>query len=760
MQILDKARVRLGCWGRQVLGSYGLKDLVRLRDFDASKVSGRKVVVTGSGGQFRLRLALLPGWYLVEIRVDLPMAHTLMRIDVETSPDAELHGQPLSLSLHSGRTRKRLIWIPHVSELRLEFMQEASKIHFHHFRLKRVTSWFAKSRMLSKLAGHDPRHSQSRRKPSELAGEALWLAYCRLFEARETDTPVYTYDEWLKQVEPAAIPSVEVQRMSIASWTKRPKFSILTPTWNTPEAALRACLDSVIAQTYPDWEMCIADDASTQNQVRAVLQEYSARDARILIKYRSENGHISAASNTALSLATGDFVALLDHDDTLAPHALFSVGQALQHRPLAKLIYSDEDKLDPTGHRCDPYFKPDDSPDLLYSQNYMAHLLVVQRELVEQVGGFRLGFEGSQDYDLLLRCIHALGDRKLGVLHIPAILYHWRMSEGSTASGHAAKGYATDAATRALRDHFAQQEQAVNVDSIADGLYRHRWPIPSPPPLVSLIIPTRDGGEVLRTCIESIVQLTTYTAYEIIVVDNQSAGSATQAYLEELIRRGVARVLRYDEPFNYSAINNYAAAQAKGSVLGLINDDVEVISPGWLDEMVSHALRPDIGCVGAKLLYPDHSIQHAGVVLGIGGVAGHPWKYLPRHSAGYFSRLHLVHNVSAVTGAVLVVKRELFDAVGGLDEVDLTVAFNDVDFCMKVADLGVCNLFTPFAELIHHESKTRGFDETPERQRRFQAECAVMQSRWGPRLNTDPYYNPNLTLASEDYSIAAPLFPR
>jgi GT2 family glycosyltransferase len=390
----------------------------------------------------------------------------------------------------------------------------------------------------------------------------------------------------------------------------------------------------------------------------------------------------------------------------------------------------------------------------LYSQNYFSHLGVYRRELVQAVGGFRAGYEGSQDYDLVLRCVARIEDAR-DVVHIPEVLYHWRMAEGSTAGGHEQKSYASEAGRKALQDHFDAAALAVHVTVRAPGIYRHRWAMPSDAPLVSLIVPTRDGIEVLRTCIESILEKTSYRNYEILIVDNQSSCPRTLAYLAQLAATGKARVLAYDRPFNYSAINNFAAAQARGSILGLINNDVEVINADWLTEMVSHVVRPDVGCVGAKLYYPNDTIQHGGVVCGIGGIANHAHRHFAKDSPGYFGRLWLIHNLSAVTGAALVVRKPVFDEVGGLDEAGLPVAFNDVDLCLKVKQAGYRNLWTPFAELYHHESVSRGSDEAPEKRQRFLGECAVMYARWDRELACDPYYNPNLTRQREDFSLNA-----
>jgi glycosyltransferase involved in cell wall biosynthesis len=561
------------------------------------------------------------------------------------------------------------------------------------------------------------------------------------------------YADWIAQVEQPRVPSRAAQAAALTLGGWLPRFSIVMPTYNTDPALLRACLDSVLDQGYAHWELCIADDASTNPAVRAVLDDYATRDERIKLRYRAANGHIVAASNSALELASGDFIVLLDHDDVLAAHALYAVARALQQRPSAQLLYSDEDKLDVNGERTAPYFKPDFSPDLLYSQNYFSHLGVYRRTLVLAVGGFRPGYEGSQDYDLVLRCVERVQDPR-DIVHISEVLYHWRMAEGSTAAGHDRKSYASDAGQRALQDHFDRRGAGVVVSVTAPGIYRHQWPLPADAPLVSLVVPTRDGYAMLKMCIESILERTSYTHYEILIVDNQSTCALTLAYLEKLQVAGKARVLRYDAPFNYSAINNFAARHARGTLIGLINNDVEVIDGQWLGELVSHAVRADIGCVGAKLYYPNETIQHAGVVCGLGGVANHAHRHFRRDSPGYFGRLWTIHNVSAVTAAVVLLRKSVFDEVGGLDEQGLPVAFNDVDLCLKVMQAGYRNVWTPYAELYHHESVSRGTDETPEKRARFRGEVAVMQERWAALLARDPYYNPNLTREREDFSLA------
>jgi GT2 family glycosyltransferase len=529
-----------------------------------------------------------------------------------------------------------------------------------------------------------------------------------------------------------------------------PRFSVVMPVYNAPEQFLRAAIDSVRNQIYPHWELCIADDGSTLPHVRSVLEDCAASDPRIKLVFRKVNGHISQATNSAFALATGDWIALLDHDDILRPHALAEVALEIARHPQAELIYSDEDKLDRAGERCDPYFKPDFSRELFRSQNYLNHLTVHRAANIRAVGGWRPGFEGSLDYELYLRFIERIDSSN--ICHISKILYHWRATEGSTAAAGSEKKYAYDAGLRALEEHIARTKLPAKVEEAPGApYYRIRLSVPEPQPLVSLIIPMRDKVELSRLAVDSIFQKTTYANYEIIVVDNGSNEPQTHAYFAEIAKQPNVRILRYDEPFNYSAINNFAVKQAKGSIIGLINNDIEIISPGWLNEMVSWATQDDVGCVGAKLYYPDDTIQHAGVILGIGGVAGHSHKRLRRDELGYFGRANLLQNLSAVTAACLLVRKAVYDEVGGLNEKDLAVAFNDVDFCLRVRESGYLNVWTPYAEAYHHESASRGPDSRDGMRERFEREVGYMLRKWSTAL-VDPYYSPNLTRTREDFS--------
>jgi glycosyltransferase involved in cell wall biosynthesis/2-polyprenyl-3-methyl-5-hydroxy-6-metoxy-1,4-benzoquinol methylase len=566
-------------------------------------------------------------------------------------------------------------------------------------------------------------------------------------------SPTYDYSLWIRDVEPVGVPTLEMAE-AMNERPERPFISIVMPVFDVDEYWLRAAIDSVLAQSYENWELCIADDASTRPHVRRVLEEYVRRFKRIKVVYREENGHISNATNSALALAEGDYVGLMDHDDRLASYALYFVAQEIILNPDAEIIYSDEDKLNSEEVRFDHYFKPDFNPDLMRSHNMICHFGVYRRSLVEKVGGMRERYEGAQDYDLALRCLREIDPRRQ-VRHIPWILYHWRAIPQSTASGGEAKSYAMDAALRAVRDDLEARglRGEVTESKLIDGMIRVRYQLPEREPLVSIIIPTRNGGRLLRQCIDSINDRTDYKHIEFIVVDNQSDEAMTLEYLAELETKQGVKVLRYDQPFNFSAINNFAVKHAQGELLCFMNDDIEAIAPDWLGEMVSHGLRPEIGAVGARLWYPDERLQHGGVVLGLGGVAGHAMKYTTKENKGYMGRSVLIQNYTAVTAACMLLRREVFDAVDGFDSEHLAVAFNDVDLCIRIFQAGYYNLWTPYAELFHHESASRGPEDTPEKQLRFTGEAEYMLDKYGPLLERDPAYNPNLTRCAEDFSL-------
>jgi len=539
-------------------------------------------------------------------------------------------------------------------------------------------------------------------------------------------------------------------------------FSIITPVYRPDLNHFQAMVESVLQQSYSNWQLTLVNDFSQCEELDVLLEGYN-KHSQITVIQRTSNGHISAASNDGLAVTTGDYIALLDHDDLLHKDALNTVALTLLAKPNANILYSDEDKVNESGGFEQAHFKPQWNPDLLYSHNYICHLGVYRKSLLDEIGGFRLGVEGSQDYDLLLRAVKQC--KAQGIIHIPYVLYHWRIAKGSTALAGSEKSYTDDAGLTALTDYF-NDKAGVSVESgLLSNTYKVNWPIPEKKPLVSIIIPTKNGLELVKQCIDSIYAQTTYQHFEILLVDNQSDDVDAIQYFKQLQNAGKVRLLTYDKAFNYSAINNYAVTQASGDIIVLMNNDIEILSKGWLTEMVSHCCRDDIGCVGAKLYYPTKNtesfnkkskagtIQHAGVVLGIGGVAGHAHKYFPCNHPGYFKRLKITQNFSAITAACLAVRKSVFNQVAGLNEKDLTIAFNDVDFCLKVQQAGYRNLWTPYAEMIHHESVSRGAEDNPEKIARFNREVDYMKATWGELLTRDACYNPWLSLSKEDFSL-------
>ena len=639
-------------------------------------------------------------------------------------------------------------------------METEGYFSIKHLCFSWMAPWFAQDRLLQRLANRHHlyekmgKHSVIREiKTQAKESNHSWkdIALQRYDETFIKRYKNHSYNKWIYEIEGQGLPNSKEVKDIIQILPIKPLISILLPVYNTDRNHLVQCINSVLSQSYNNLQLCIADDASDAIYIRPLLEAFIERDKRVNLILRKRNGRIGEAANSALTLAQGEYIALLDHDDILADHALLKVVQAINKNSAAALIYSDEDKIDTNNNRYEPHFKPEWNPDLLLSQNYISHLTVLRTDLVQSVGGFRDGVEGSQDHDLLLRCIQHVND--VQIVHIPEILYHWRAVKGSTAANPQEKSYTTTAGIKALTDYFNQQHQEVHVGAgLLPNTYRVKWPIPTTQPLVSLLIPTRDGYEYLKRCIESIFLKTAYNKYEIIILNNQSRCKSTLDYLCGVAKKKNVFVHDWNQPFNYSAINNYGAKLANGAIFGLLNNDVEVINSGWLEEMVSHACRKGIGCVGAKLYYPNDLIQHGGVILGIGGVAGHSHKYLSRNEHGYFSRLKLVQNLSAVTGACLFVKRSIFEEVDGLDE-ELAISFNDVDFCLRVREAGYRNLWTPYAELYHYESLTRGSGNTKAKQERERMEADFMRKRWNRILDCDPAYNPNLTLHNEDFSI-------
>ena len=559
-----------------------------------------------------------------------------------------------------------------------------------------------------------------------------------------------SYQKWIRHHLPDRN---ELEKQKKTSFGYRPKISFVVPLYKTPEKYLRRLTESFQEQTYSNWELCFSDGSGAQSPLTELLKELTAKDNRIKYVSHEESLQISENTNSAIEIATGDFIAFADHDDELTPNALFECVKAINEKPQTLVIYTDEDKMSMDGHKFfQPHFKPDYNPDLLCTVNYICHLFVVSRKVIEKVGGLRSEFDGAQDYDFVLRCVEAVKDEE--ICHIPKILYHWRCHEDSTAENPESKLYAFEAGRRAVQAHY--ERTGIHAEVFKGeylGLYRTKF-IRDHDPLISIIIPNKDHIDDLKRCMESIEQKSTYKNYEYIIVENNSTDSATFEYYKKLeAENPKVRMVYWDGVFNYSAINNYGASFAKGEYLLLLNNDTEIINPDCLEELLGYCMRKDVGAVGARLYYEDDTIQHAGVVIGFGGIAGHCFVQQKRGTTGYCHRIICAQDYSAVTAACMMVKKSAFDAVGGLSE-ELAVAFNDIDFCMKLRKAEYLIVYNPYAELYHYESKSRGLEDTPEKVARFNKEIATFEKKWPEILeNGDPYYNPNLTLKSQDFSL-------
>src|SRR5438067_9380510 len=566
---------------------------------------------------------------------------------------------------------------------------------------------------------------------------------------RTAQSRSHSYGAWV-----TAFDSVEERerimiRRQIRGLRRHPLISIVLPVYNPDRAHLSAAVGSVRAQLYQNWELCLADDASTDPRVAPFLRDAAGSDPRIKVIFREENGHIAACSNSALTLATGEWIALLDQDDLLAEHALAFAAATIVGHPDAGLIYSDEDKIDNAGARTEPYFKSDWNPELFLVQNFISHLGLYRRDLLREIGGFRDGFGGSQDYDLALRAIERL--RPQQIVHIPRVLYHWRKIPGSLAAASDAKEYAHESARRAIREHLSRTGIKAQVVACPENPAAHRiiYELPANPPLVSIVIPTRDQPELLRRCIESVRARTRYPRFDFVIVDNDSRGAETKMLLDELRRADDVTLIEEKSAFNFSRLVNAGADIARGELLALINDDVVPENSEWLGEMVSHLLQPGVGAVGARLWYPDGRLQHGGVIVGLGGVAGHAHYRWPHGHPGYFNRAILQQNFSAVTAACMLVGKSVFKALGRFNQENLAVSFNDIDFCLRLVQEGLRIVFTPQANLVHYESASRGRQFSEEQKLEFRREAEWMQEKWSDKLADDPFYNPNLSLGEE-----------
>ncbi len=556
------------------------------------------------------------------------------------------------------------------------------------------------------------------------------------------------YNEWRKHF---VLDKEQLEAQKEYTFAYSPKISLVVATFNTPITYLKEMIDSVMNQTYSNWELCIADGSTNDEVIHYLNHSYS--DSRIKITRLDKNYGIAGNMNEAIKISTGDYIALYDHDDTLEPQTLFEFVQVLNENPNIQVIYSDEDKINEDGSTYfQPHFKPDFNIDLLCSVNYICHFFMVSKTIVNEVGLLDSAFDGAQDYDFIFRCTERAGSEN--IYHIPHALYHWRMHQASTAENPESKMYAFDAGTRAIQAHYDRVGIHATVEKGKFlGIYRTHYILDSHPK-VSIIIPNKDHIDDLSRCINSIVNHATYDNYEIIVVENNSTEQSTFEYYKEIqTQYDCVKVIMWKDEFNYSAINNYGVQHADGDYILLLNNDTEVISPDFIEEMLGYCMRQDVGAVGARLFYEDDTIQHAGVIIGIGGIAGHCFIGRPKNHYGYFNRILCAQDYSAVTAACMMVDRKIFEEVHGLNE-DFKVAFNDIDLCMKIREKGYLVVYTPFAELHHYESKSRGMENTLDKIDRFNHEIELFQNRWSDILKDgDPFYNPNLSLKYPDFKL-------
>ncbi|MCX7912993.1 MAG: glycosyltransferase family 2 protein [Thermodesulfovibrionales bacterium] len=562
------------------------------------------------------------------------------------------------------------------------------------------------------------------------------------------------YQLWIEKYEKPFIEKIIKKAKDGQSLIYKPKISLLMTIGDISPSFLKKTINSVTNQIYPNWELCIAYNTSLERAIGILLDEFKSEfPEKIKVTFREKKDEsICEANNAALALATGEYIALLNNLDELTPHALYLVVETLNDNPNLKIIYSDEDKIDELSFRSNPHFKPDWSPDLLLSFNYVSNLLVIKKEIFDKIGGFRIGTEGSQNYDIVLRA--SLHCKDSEIFHIPHVLYHSKVIENSPPLIY--KDCKEESAIKVIEDYLF--EKGVRDFTVTKGKYINTYKVSylnsTKLPLVSVIVPTKDKSDLLEKCIKSIIRKTNYPSYEIIIVNHDSELERTYKLFNEICSiSDKIRVLKFSGEFNFSLINNFAVHHAKGDLFLFLNNDTEVINREWMSEMANHAVREEIGCVGAKLYYPDGTIQHGGVILGVGGVAGHSHRYKDGKDGGYFGRLSVVQNLSAVTAACMMVKKKIFYEVGGFDAKNLKIAYNDIDFCLKVRERGYRNLWTPYAELYHYESKSRGSDNAPENIERYKKEIEFMKKKWGELLLKDPYYNPNLTLEKEDFSV-------
>ncbi len=583
-------------------------------------------------------------------------------------------------------------------------------------------------------------------------GTLIWKIFLyTLKKLVGVDFANYDYKKWRKKNVPtqSQLAHFKIEEKKLAF---RPKISIVLPVYNPPEHFFRAAINSVINQVYTNWELCISDDVSPNENIRTIIKEYAAKDERIKYVFRTENGHISANSNSAIEIATGDYIGLLDHDDLLAPEALYENVLALNKDKTLDFIYSDEDKINEKGNHFDPHFKPDFCKYNLLTRNYICHFSVIKATLVKQVKGFRVGYEGSQDFDLFLRCTELAKK----IHHIPKVLYHWRVHSESTALNMDTKPYATNAALKALTDTLQRNkiDGKVDVNPNLAGFYKINYAI-NENPKISILIPSKNLTAITDVCISSIFKLTDYPNFEVVLINNNSdePDFFEMAKKWEKEEPNRFKCVHDNGDFNFSRLINFGAKNASGSILLLLNNDTEVIDKNWLKKMLEYAQLENVGAVGVKLLYPNNTIQHAGVIIGLQGIAGHTFVGKEKDETGYFNYLKSVNNFCAVTAACLMVKKSDFDTVNGFEE-ELAIEFNDVDFCLKLAERNLNNLYLPDVELYHYESISRGHPhKTKESYERHLRENAYFKNKWQKYIDNDPCYNPNLSLIYDDFRI-------
>lgn len=715
----------------------------------------------GSNPTFRVvsqSQALPSGWCRISYRGHSARGYLSPRLCIETVAGGEgnvLIELPPSRGQHISAVRR----LPaRVANMRLSPIEGPGRFWIEDFRIEQLSGY----RVLLEIARRALR--QVTGDPVRLGAWSriawrIWrggnLNSLKIFVARWLEQSGLDYRTWVAYHDSLTDEDRAAIRSRVAVLRRRTCLSIVILLGDAPEDGLRSCIDSVVHQIYPDWELWIAFDPSTAPQTRGLLDDYCRRDTRIRIATPPAGDGLIAAGNSALHLATGDYLILLAADGALAEHACYLIAEALDADAGLDLVYADEDEFDPLGDRASPWFKGEWDAERLLHQDYLSRFCALRGTLVRQVGGFRSDCESSARFELALRCAAASESKRIG--HVPFVLCHARRQPASKESDSSPGRSGEGEALRAVDDALRATSSCASVERGAvPGVLRIRYPQPEPAPRVTLIIPTRNGAELVRRCVESIAAKTSYPSYEILLVDNESDEPDAISYFRALESTATVRLLRFEGAFNYAAINNFAARQASGDLLMLLNNDTEVIDGEWLSEMVSHVVRPGIGAVGAKLLYPDGTIQHAGIVMGLHGTVGHLQQRMPQESTGYCGCLAVTREVTAVTGACLLVRRGVYEEVGGLDEKDFPVTFNDIDFCLKLRSRGYRNIWTPHALLYHHEGATRGPDDSPEKVARFSAEWACMRAKWGRQLDDDPFYSPNLSLASDDCS---PSFP-